>query len=51
MGGQQRPSSPLSGSFSAEPNDFHLGFPHLGCSRFKPNQMAKLKENETVCIH
>lgn len=51
MGGQQRPNSPLSGSFSAEPNDFHLGFPRLDRSRFKANQMAKLKENETVCIH
>lgn len=51
MGGRRRPSPPLSGWFSAEPNDFHLGFPHSGSSHFEANQMGKLKENETVCIH
>lgn len=43
MGERRRPNPPLSGCFSAEPNDFHLGFPHSGSSHFKANQMGKLK--------
>lgn len=39
VGDSGRPGPLLSGSFfSAEPNDFYLGFPHLGRSRPEANQ-------------